>query len=137
MTFPPSWGQSPPHSHPPGYPPSSSDGPGHLNGNLYVMIGELIGGQRWLISDAHRKTEQIEEIRDQLRDGSSMFKHHDARLTNHDARLRSIEEEQVSRLERLTKRWAAFLLPPATVVVTYWLTGNLDAALKLAAGLPK
>jgi hypothetical protein len=124
----------PPRSAPPPPPsqphPSTSDAHPH-HGNLFLMVGELMGGMRWLISDAHRKTEQIDDIQAKLRDGSHLFKRHDERLTHLE------EADKVSRIERLTKRWAAFLLPPATVLVTWWLTGSLDAGFKILERMPK
>jgi hypothetical protein len=95
------------------------------------MVGELMGGMRWLITDAHRKTGQIDEIQSKLRDGSHLFARHHERLTHLE------EADKVSRIERLTKRWAAFLLPPATVLVTWWLTGSLDAGIKILERMPK
>jgi hypothetical protein len=117
---------------PPPYPPhpSMSDEP-HHHGNLFLMVGELMGWMRWLISDAHRKTEQIGDIQAKLLDGSHLIKRHDERLTHLE------EADKVSRIERLTKRWAAFLLPPVTVLITWWLTGSLDAGLKLLDRMPK
>lgn len=129
MSIPPGWTQWPPHSGqpPPAPPPSSSDTGPHLNGNVYLMLGELTGGMRWLIWDAHRKTEQIDAIKDQLSDGRSMFHCHDARIAKMEDQAKATRED-VPKWERTIKLWASWLIP----LGVFAGTGQLAAALQWA-----
>lgn len=133
MTERPGWTPWPPHSAPPPPsrpPPPTNDGHHHLNGNVYVMLGELVGNVRWLVMDSTRKTGQIDDIQAKLRAGSTMFQHHDFRIKN-------LEAAKVSRFERLTKRWAAYLIPVVTALLVTWATGDGDLAARVVGALPK
>jgi len=136
MSYPHGWGHSQPPSPP--FPPSSSDDPHPpVNGNLYVMIGELVGNVRHLIWDSREKAGQIHAIREDVRGIQTQLQEGAHRFRHHDARLKSLEAEQVPRFEKLSKRWAAILLPPLTGIITLWLTGNTDVAIKIIERLPK
>ena len=119
MTYPPhSWGNSPPPSHPYPHPPSSSDfghQPDHGH-SLPMMLGRLLERSEHLLLGQGRIEQRLEAG--------------DARFQKHEDRIAKLEQrpEEVSRLERLIKRWAAYLIPAGVLLAT----GSLETAIKYA-----
>ena len=133
------WSERSPTRSPSQYRQSSSEEhpPHPSGGNLYLMMGELIGDVRHLIWRMDKQDEQINEvhadvreIHGKLRDGSDQFRAHNARIA-------SLEAAKITRMEKLIKRWAAYLLPPATGLGVLWATDNLELALRILERLPR
>lgn len=82
-----------------------------------LLLGRLMG--LWEASAA-----QMHRIEDQLARGHDMFHRVDRRLTRLEEK--ASEKATVPRWERNLKRWAALLLPAATL----YTTGSLEAALQ-------
>lgn len=122
MTQTPGWGHSPPPSPPPpGYPPSSSDGHDPpINGNAYMMLGQLFEQGRHILW-------RVEKIDGRLDQGSQRFERVEDRVDRLEAAHRRGRDE-IPRWERTIKRWAAWLIPAAVFAGT----GQFAAALQWA-----
>lgn len=129
---PHSWGRSPPHS-PPGFPPSSSGGGHHpgpdwwasMNGHAVPMLlGRLLERSDHLLHGQN-------EIKVRLEEGSERFEKHEARIVKLETKPAMPPQDEVTWLERMVKRWSAFLLPPLFFLVT----GSWETAFKWIAAL--
>lgn len=97
--------------------PSNSVEP-HPRHDVSMMLGRLIERSEHVIRGQ-------DEIKSQLREGAQRFREHEERIVRLEERVDS--KDHVPRLERLIKRWLAYLLPPLAL----WSTGSVDAAIRV------
>jgi len=80
---------------PPGTPPPAHGGE-HLNGNLSLMLGRLIGQGEHIIYRMGVQDHQIAWIKDRLADGSDLFHRHGDRMDAIETEMRRLPEARLA-----------------------------------------